>query len=75
MDVRLSIGLSFEIFKQVEVESPVIFMTTFDKYAIQVFRVNRIDYLLKSIDDVHTFSIGKLKVHLNPIGAKRTSVR
>lgn len=50
MDIQLSDGLSFEIFQQIEVESPIIFTTAFDEYAIQAFKFNSIDYLLKPID-------------------------
>lgn len=50
MDIRLSDGLSFDIFKQVEVDIPVIFITAYDQYAIQAFKVYGIDYLLKPID-------------------------
>ena len=48
MDIQLADGLSFEIFQHLEVESP-IFTTAFDQYAIQAFKVNSIDYLLKPI--------------------------
>lgn len=48
-DIQLSDGLSFEIFKQVEVSRPVIFITAYDQYAIEAFKVNSIDYLLKPI--------------------------
>jgi DNA-binding LytR/AlgR family response regulator len=51
MDIQLSDGLSFEIFNEMEVKSPVIFTTAFDEYAIRAFRVNSIDYLLKPIDE------------------------
>lgn len=49
MDVQLADGLSFEIFNSVEVQCPIIFTTAFDQYAIQAFKVNSIDYLLKPI--------------------------
>lgn len=49
MDIKLSDGLSFEIFEQIAVRKPVIFTTAFDEYAIQAFRVNSIDYLLKPV--------------------------
>jgi len=51
MDIHLADGLSFEIFKQVKVSMPVIFTTAYDQYAIQAFKVNSIDYLLKPIDE------------------------
>ena len=50
LDIRLSDGLSFEIFKQVKVDSMVIFTTAYDEYAIQAFKVNSLDYLLKPIE-------------------------
>ncbi len=50
MDIQLSDGLSFEIFKSAKIQSPVIFTTAFDEYAIRAFKVNSIDYLLKPID-------------------------
>lgn len=49
-DIQLADGISFEIFEQVLVNSPVIFTTAFDQYAIKAFQVNAIDYLLKPID-------------------------
>jgi len=49
MDIQLADGLSFEVFQKVEVETPIIFTTAFDQYAIQAFKVNSIDYLLKPI--------------------------
>ena len=49
MDIRLADGNSFEIFKEVKPKSPIIFTTAYDQYAIQAFKVNSIDYLLKPI--------------------------
>jgi two-component system LytT family response regulator len=48
-DIQLSDGLSFEIFDQVLVKSPIIFTTSYDEYAIKAFKVKSIDYLLKPI--------------------------
>ncbi|WP_264538333.1 LytR/AlgR family response regulator transcription factor [Flavobacterium sp. N1736] len=47
MDIQLADGLCFEIFKRVEIISPVIFCTAFDNYAIDAFKANGIDYILK----------------------------
>jgi len=49
MDIELSDGQSFEIFEQIQVRSRVIFTTSYDEYALQAFKVNSIDYLLKPI--------------------------
>jgi len=49
LDIQLADGLSFEIFRQVNVSTPVIFTTAYDEYAIKAFQVNSIDYLLKPI--------------------------
>ena len=50
VDIQLSDGLSFEIFKQCSVSAPVIFVTAYDEYALQAFKMNSIDYLLKPIE-------------------------
>jgi DNA-binding LytR/AlgR family response regulator len=50
LDVQLGDGLSFEIFKKVEISCPVIFTTAYDEYAIKAFELNSIDYLLKPIN-------------------------
>jgi two-component system, LytTR family, response regulator LytT len=49
MDINLADGSSFEIFKKAKVTAPVIFITAFDQYAIDAFKVNSIDYLLKPV--------------------------
>lgn len=49
MDIQLSDGLSFNIFKACEVTCPVIFTTAYDKYLTQAFEYSSIDYLLKPI--------------------------
>ena len=51
LDIQLSDGLSFEIFDVVKIKSAIIFTTAFDEYALQAFKLNSIDYLLKPIDE------------------------
>lgn len=49
MDIHLADGSSFEIFEKVEINTPVIFATAYDEYALKAFNVSAIDYLLKPI--------------------------
>jgi two-component system response regulator LytT len=49
MDIELADGQSFEIFNHTQVKSPVIFITSYDEYALKAFKVNSIDYLLKPV--------------------------
>lgn len=49
LDIQLADGISFDIFRQVDVKSPVIFTTAYDEYAIRAFQLNSIDYLLKPV--------------------------
>lgn len=49
MDIHLSDGSAFSIFDSIKLEIPVIFTTAYDEYAIEAFKVNSIDYLLKPI--------------------------
>jgi len=51
LDIQLSDGLSFEIFEEIEIKSAVIFTTAYDQYALEAFKLNSIDYLLKPIDE------------------------
>ncbi|WP_323027752.1 LytTR family DNA-binding domain-containing protein [Gelidibacter japonicus] len=51
LDIQLSDGLSFEIFEAIKINSAVIFTTAYDAYALQAFKLNSIDYLLKPIDE------------------------
>ena len=50
MDVELSDGICFEIFRQVEVKAKVIMTTAYDSYALKAFEAGSVDYLLKPID-------------------------
>lgn len=49
MDIHLADGEAFHIFENIDVASPIIFTTAYDRYALDAFRVNSIDYLLKPI--------------------------
>ena len=49
-DIQLSDGISFTIFEKTTINTPIIFTTAYDQYAIRAFKVNSIDYLLKPID-------------------------
>ncbi len=51
MDIHLADGDSFRIFDAVEITAPVIFTTAYDRYALEAFRVNSIDYLLKPLNE------------------------
>lgn len=50
MDVELSDGVCFEIFRQVEVKAKVIMTTAYDSYALKAFEAGSVDYLLKPVD-------------------------
>ena len=49
VDIHLADGLSFDIFSEISIDTPVIFTTAYDEYAIRAFRLNSVDYLLKPI--------------------------
>lgn len=49
LDINLADGSSFEIFSVINVESPIIFITAFDEFAIQAFKLNSVEYLLKPV--------------------------
>lgn len=49
LDIQLSDGVSFSIFEQVSVRTPIVFTTAYDKFAIEAFQLNSISYLLKPI--------------------------
>ncbi len=50
LDIQLSDGVSFDIMKEVNIESLIIFVTAYDEYAIRAFKVNSLDYLLKPVE-------------------------
>ena len=74
-DIQLTDDLSFEIFKQIQISSPVIFTTAYDSYAINAFKANGIDYLLKPLckEDVAN-AIQKFKTLTKPAAEVNLSV-
>src|SRR5204862_115301 len=70
MDIQLKDGLSFKIFQEVKVEKPVIFITAYNEYALEAFKVNSIDYL----NDVVMYSNSRLKVSTQPVWDKEIIV-
>lgn len=62
LDIQLADGLSFEIFKQMDIQCPVIFTTAFEEYAIKAFKINSVDYLLKPVGlEELNFALGKFR--------------
>ncbi len=70
MDIHLGDGSAFDIFDRTTVESPVIFTTAYDQYAIKAFKVNSIDYLLKPINKEELCTaVDKLNVRMESLPA------
>lgn len=69
MDVQLKDGISFSIFHEIKIEKPIIFITAYNEFALDAFKVNSIDYLLKPI----TFT--DLSVSLKKLEALSTQLR
>ena len=68
IDIHLSDGISFSIFKKIDIKSPVIFTTSYDMYAIKAFEVNSIAYILKPIEESDIIkAFDKYKHHINNI--------
>lgn len=66
MDVRLSDGLSFEIFEKIIITCPIIFTTAYDEYAVKAFKYNSVDYLLKPVEQEELqFAIEKVEQYCN----------
>lgn len=75
MDIELTDGRSFEIFEKTVVACPVIFVTAYDEYAIQAFKVNSIDYLLKPVKREELIrSIDKFRQLHRPVGQEVSNV-
>jgi two-component system, LytTR family, response regulator LytT len=61
-DIQLADGVSFEIFEKYQISCPIIFITSYNEYAIRAFKVNGIDYLLKPVEPEELRkAIGKAK--------------
>jgi DNA-binding LytR/AlgR family response regulator len=67
MDIELADGQCFDIFNKTSIKTPVIFTTAYDEYALQAFKVNSVDYLLKPIKEV------ELKTAINKYKELRTA--
>ena len=66
MDVELSDGICFEIFRSVRISAPVIMTTAYDSYAVKAFEAGSIDYLLKPVDsDALLRAVGRARERLN----------
>ena len=90
MDIHLSDGSAFTLFSQIDVQTPIVFTTAYDQYALDAFAVNSIDYLLKPIKTVElTRALEKFKkwsnndviaylehmMKLHPEGQKQTAYK
>lgn len=74
MDIELGDGNSFEIFKEVDVQVPVIFTTSYNEYTLQAFKVHSIDYLLKPFSDNDlTLAVTKFERYYRNSGNNITS--
>lgn len=49
VDIHLADGISFDIFSKISIDTPVIFTTAYNEYAIKAFKINSVDYLLKPV--------------------------
>jgi len=68
MDIKLSDGLSFEIFDKIAIHKPIIFLTAFSEFALDAFHANGIDYLLKPLN------LSKLQKSMNKLEHLRESL-
>ena len=51
IDIQLDDGICFEVFETIKVDTPLIFTTAYNEYALRAFKVNSVDYLLKPIEE------------------------
>ena len=73
MDINLTDGLSFEIFNQIESNTPIVFLTAYDQYALDAFKVNGVDYILKPFDKTKIKQSLKKFKSLTQTGSNPTS--
>jgi len=73
MDIELADGQSFEVFNMVPVKGPVIFITSYDEYALKAFKVNSVDYLLKPVQKEELEAALNKYKELNSAGTKDNS--
>jgi DNA-binding LytR/AlgR family response regulator len=71
LDIQLADGQSFEIFRQVKIDSFVIFTTAYDEFAIRAFELNSIDYLLKPINEA---KLAKGLLKLKKIRSRQSNI-
>lgn len=66
-DIRLSDGLCFELFQQLDLDTPIIFTTAYDEYVLKAFKQHSIDYLLKPIEELELkLALEKYERHFIP---------
>lgn len=75
MDIHLSDGTAFEIFKHVSITCPIVFTTAYDEYALKAFKVNSIDYLLKPIESAEVQAALKKLKELTASESMQTAIK
>jgi two-component system, LytTR family, response regulator len=79
MDIQLKDGMSFLIFKGVSIEKPIIFVTAYNEYALEAFKVNGIDYLLKPVTftdlNASLQKFENLREQMAPTAAKQENIK
>lgn len=76
MDIKISDGLSFELFDQFSISCPVIFCTAWEEYAVRAFKVNGVDYLLKPVqEDELRKAIDKVRSMQKGMGAAPPDIK
>lgn len=75
MDVELSDGNCFDIFRHIEVKGQIVMTTAYDNYAVKAFEVNSVDYLLKpiEIEDLRR-AVGRIEKNLSMVNTPIESI-